>query len=206
MGYYYKNNYETVLSVNNAELTSKFELCNGETVEIVNNESIKFDFREFKQYSNVGLLLSENEKEIVFNTLEAAPIILEKDDDAIVLEHNYFQSEDCLYKIIIDYKDGNKITLNKPLSGNDNSWMVTEHTFNFHQDIESDIIDIYLYNLYGFQHHVILKFKTKRLSAQSKGIELHLVSANIDNNKNISYVFNNLNENQLILAKKDAIK
>ena len=206
MGYYYKNNYETVLTVSNDTLTSNFELCEGEVVEIVNNESIKFDFKNFKQYSNVGLILSEKEKEIVFNTLQEAPILLEKDSEPFVLEHSYFQSEDCLYKIIIDYKDGERVTLNKPLSKDDNGWLEDEHTFNFDKEITEDVIDIYFYNLYGFLHHVKLKFKTKNLSTYNKGIELSLVSANMDNDKNISYVFNNLNENQLILAKKDAIK
>lgn len=217
MGYYYKNNYETVLNVTNAEVsqdkdTSDLYLCNSniEPIEIVNNESIKFDFRKFIQTSNTGSILLENEKEIILNKEQESSIKLEKNKgeefDFFILENNFFLSETCLYKIIIDFKDGSSVTLQRPIRGKDNSWMVVEHIFNFQNDIENDIIDIHLYNLYGFETHLKLGFKVKRLSLQSQGIELSLVSANMDNEKRVSYIFNDLNENQLLLARRNMIK
>ena len=80
MGYYYKNNYETALNVNNAELTSDLYICDGETVEIVNNESIRFDFRKFIQESNMGSILLEKEKENLLHKEQESPIRLEKQD------------------------------------------------------------------------------------------------------------------------------
>lgn len=210
MGYYYKNNYETALNVNNAELTSDLYICDGETVEIVNNESIRFDFRKFIQESNMGSILLENEKENLLHKEQESPIRLEKQDndvfDFFLLENNFFPVETCLYKIIIDFKDGTKVTLQRPIIGTGNSWMVLDHIFNFQNDVEEDVIDMHLYNLYGFETHLKLKFKVKQLSLQSQGIELSLVSANMDNNKSVSYIFNDLNENQLLLARRNAIK
>lgn len=217
MGYYYKNNYETVLNVTNTEVsqdrnTLDLYLCNSniEPIEIVNNESIKFDFRKFIQASNLGSILLEKETEKLLHKEQESPIRLEKNDgeyfDFFLLENNFFPVEDCLYKIIIDFKDGSSITRQRPLRGKDTSWMVITHTFNFQTSVEEDVIDMHLYNLYGFETHLKLKFKVKQLSLQSQGIELTLVAANMDNNKNVSYIFNDLNENQLLLARRNTIK
>ena len=217
MGYYYKNNYENGLNVTNAEIsqdsnTLDLYLCNSniEPIEIVNNESIKFDFRKFIQVSNLGSILLETEREQLLYKEQESPLTSEQKDgeelDFFLLENNFFPVETCLYKIIIDFKDGSSVTLQRPIRGKDNSWMIVEHMFNFQNDIEKDTIDIHLYNLYGFETHLKLGFKVKQLSLQSQGIELSLVSANMDNEKRVSYIFNDLNENQLLLARRNAIK
>jgi hypothetical protein len=85
--------------------------------------------------------------------------------------------------------------------------MVIKHVFNFKNNIidkDFDIIDMHLYYLYGFEKHIKLKFKVRQ-SLQNKH-SFNLVSANMDNNKKVSYIFNNIDENQLLLARRDAIK
>lgn len=118
--------------------------------------------------------------------------------------------ESSLYKIIIDFKDGSTAVLQRPINNvsNDTSWMTIDHTFNFKNEPEGNygIIDMHLYYLYGTEKHIKLKFIIKGQSLQNQDVKLSLVNANMDNNKKVSYIFNYLNENQLLLARRDSIK
>lgn len=64
-------------------------------------------------------------------------------------------------------------------------------------------IIIKIYNLYGFEDVIKIPFTVFQTSSQHQGIELKLVTANISNDKRVSYIFNNITENQLILAQRE---
>lgn len=193
MGFYNKDTYYTTIDLSTIE-----EYKNG--IEIINNEKIIFTTQNYTQ-SNDDLFL------IGLEAIDS-PLSTEDNKD-IRIEKNNIKIEDCLYKIFIDYQDGNKDTLVRPMKGNDHSWLTFEHLFRFKDDkfISSSEtpfpgkIKIILYNLYGFTTLLEIPFCIKQTSMQEQGIELSILAANIDNNKKISYIFNNNNENQLILAR-----
>lgn len=177
MGFYHNNIYQTTLKLVNDNLSiidNQCYLLNGDSINIVNNEKMIFDFSDFIQ------------------TI---------DNDASINENPNFKISDCLYKIYIDFKDGETVTLQKPIRGNDKSWLLVEHLFTFKKILRDETIDIILYNLYGFETKLKLKFNAKSVSIKNSGIELKLLNSNLSNDKNISYIFNNVTENQLILAR-----
>lgn len=187
MGFYYNNKYD-----NTIDLSKENEYKNG--IEIVNNEEIIFDATNIHQThpENINLINLENSEDTIKKEDNLTPFELEQFSIPV---------EDCLYKIFIDYKDGYKDTLTRPILNNDNSWLKFSHTFNFPKGQVSDTIDIKLYNLYDFYTEIKIPFTIKNASIQEQGIELELLFANLDNNKNISYVFNEKTSNQVFLAQ-----
>ena len=154
MGFYYKNKEQAELVIDAIDSYK-------DGIEIVNNEEISFNLKDFKD-----------------------------------IEHS-----DSIHKIEVDFGDGSNFTLNKPIKSEDENWMNVSHRFAFKEDINNGIIKIHFYNLYGESIAKEINFKLKQLSLQEQEIEFRLVSANLRNDKKISYVFNNINKNQLILAK-----
>lgn len=154
MGFYYENKLQTELVINSIEVYPS-------GIEIVNNEEISFNLKDFKQ-----------------------------------IEHDEY-----IHKIVIEYGDGIREVINKPIQNNEENWKKFTHYFAFKDDIEQGNIEIRVYNLYGEVRTILIKFKLKQLTLQEHDIEFRLISANLCNDKKISYVFNNINKNQLILAK-----
>ena len=106
-----------------------------------------------------------------------------------------------IHKMIIDFGDGSNDILIKPMKSEDESWMSFSHYFKFKEGVNEGNIEIKVYNLYGESATVIIPFYVKRQSLQEQNIEFRLVSANLCNDKKISYIFNIPQRNQLILAK-----
>lgn len=109
--------------------------------------------------------------------------------------------DEYIHKIVVYYGDGTNQTINKPIKNNEENWKKFNHLFSFKENINEGNIEIKIYNLYGETVTIIIKFQLKHLSLKEQNIEFSLVSANLCNDKKISYIFNNINKNQLILAK-----
>lgn len=191
MGYYLDNKYYTIIDVSEWENNNNY-------ITIVNNEEIIFTFKNFRQVDPVGYIYCEKDNNEYIES--------EKNNlKGIILEKYELKVEDCFYKIIIDFKDGIKETHTKPIKDDDSSWLVIPHVFRFQDNEftqEKGNIEIFCYNLYKDEpQKITIPFKVQASSSQEMGIELHLISASLDNKKNISYVFNEISNNQLILAK-----
>lgn len=106
-----------------------------------------------------------------------------------------------IHKITADFGDGCYEVIVKPIKSENKNWMKFSHRFAFKEDIKEGDIEINVYNLYGESATLIIPFQVKQQSLKEQNIEFRLVSANLCNDKKISYVFNNINKNQLILAK-----
>lgn len=209
MGFYHDNKYQTVLIFDNkgGSVEDSHFYSNG--IELINNENTIFDFSNYIQNYAVGDILLEVDD---IETPEEDTILTEKDTSvSVALETDGFTSYDCLYKITINCKDGNILTSNKKGDG-DLSWLkitykpyfVTDEYYNLTDDISTwPTIDITLYNLYGFKNIIHIPFRLRKSSYTQSGIRLKLIAANITNDNKISYIFNDENNNQLILAKRD---
>lgn len=203
MGFYNNNRYYTTINLAYPDTYQNVdENGNKLGIEIVNNEETTFTAEDVL-HSNVEVNLIELEKTNDF---------IEKERNTVKFrtEKNGIPVEDCLYKIFIDYQDGYTDTFTRPIKGNDSSWLTFKHRFRFRDnkfvknndnDKAPGAIKVKLYNLYGFTTDIEIPFSIRQTSMQEQGIELKLVAANLDNNKNISYIFNNIGENQLLLAR-----
>ena len=126
-------------------------------------------------------------------------------NEEIIFDFQNFSSADFnidyLYKIVIEYNN-NKITLTD-LSDN-NDWLIFKYKFSV-DTIDNGNISIKLYNLYGELKNINIDYTIKKQSWKDLGIKLELINANITNEKDISYVFKDLNKNQLFLAKREKV-
>lgn len=114
---------------------------------------------------------------------------------------NGIEHKEHIHKIEIDFGDESNLIISKPIKSKDENWMIFSHYFSFKEGKSNGTIKINIYNLYGESAVKEIKFSLKELSLQEQDIEFSLVSANLRNDKKISYIFNNTNKNQLILAK-----
>lgn len=191
MGFYYQNIYNDTLKVYNQNSYN-------EGIEIVNNESVIIDLKDFSIVSDKGYIAIESTGELMHD----------QNGENILIEDIFARVEESLYKIEIDYKDGTTDFASKPINKNID-WTTFKHTFNFKDNTfvgtnnnpYPGTIDITLFNLYGFEIEIKIPFCLKYESTQNQGIELKLVAANISNNGEISYIFNNTNKNQVFLAR-----
>lgn len=208
MGFYHENKYQTVLNFDNKGGAIHDLSFYSDGIELINNEDTIFDFTDYIQdYATGDILLEEDD---ILTPEEDVILIENQNNIALNLEADGFTSRDCLYKITIDCKDGNIITSNR---NGKTSWLtithkpyfITDEYYNLPEDDKSKwpTIDITLYNLYGFKSSIQIPFRLRKSSYTQSGIKLKLIAANITNDNKISYVFNDENNNQLILAKRD---
>lgn len=139
---------------------------------------------ELYQNNGLGITIVNNES-IVFSA-----------EDIISSNPKY------LFKIHIENGDGSVELKQKPIKGDDKSWLTWSHKYNFKNTAQNKNITITLYSLCGATDVITIPFTILETSIEQQGIDLELVTANIDNSKEISYIFNNKTENQLILAKQ----
>lgn len=156
MGFYYNGKYQTELVIQTLNQPS---YTGG--IEIVNNEEITFNLKNFSEINNPQLI----------------------------------------HKVLVDFGDDTNVTINKPIKKEDEDWMLFSHRFELKEGVETGNISISVYNLNGEQSTRNIQFKIRKESLQEQGIEFNLVSANLRNDKKISYIFNNSGKNQLVLAK-----
>ena len=60
---------------------------------------------------------------------------------------------------------------------------------------------INVYSIDGKSNSFAIKYTVDKVSAAQYGLDLNLVNANITNDKNISYIFNDNNNKQIIIAE-----
>lgn len=183
MGFYLGNTYQTTI-----DLGENGKYTNG--IEIANNETIIFTAKNVIMYTDDAFLSVEKSDDT----------LVQESYDTILPEKSTFKVEKCLYKIKIDYGDGKSSIITRPIKNNDSSWLTFSHHYCF-ENFEDNVIKVTLYNLYGFAVEMEIPFKIRKSSLQNQGIELELITANLDNSKNVSYVFNEVANNQIILAK-----
>jgi len=172
MGFYINSSYKDKFIINNDNISDNF-------ITIVNNEKIIFDLSNYRYTNDTELHEIEDKKSNI-------------------------NPKNCLYKISMDYGDGNIETHVKPIKSSESSWLIFEHLYAIEDESyfnKNHKIKINLYNLYGFVDTIEITYNIEKISAQQNGIELRLVSANLRNDKKISYIFNNINKNQLFIAK-----
>jgi hypothetical protein len=196
MGYYYNDKYSSILDFNNSE---DKDYLYQKGIILINNENTVFDFSNYTQNREMNAIIKEN--------IPNRNVFTEKETNLLV-ENSGLAIKDCLFKIIIDYKDGTIESLNKP-DNNSTDWLKTTHKFSFTGDeyynLSSDVstwptIDISLYNLYGFKDEISIPFKLKKASFNQSNTKLNLISANIRNDNKIAYTFLDENTNQIILT------
>lgn len=203
MGFYNNNRYYTTIDLAYSDIYQNVDKNGNKLgIEIVNNEETTFTAKDFLQSNNeINLIELEKTKDFIEKERNTLKFRTEKDGIRV---------EDCLYKIFIDYQDGHTDTFTRPILGKDHEWLTFTHRFRFRDnkfvkekdtDKAPGTIKVKLYNLYGFTNDIEIPFSIRQTSMQEQGIELNLINANIDNNKNISYIFNNIGENQLFLAR-----
>lgn len=211
MGFYYKNKYDTVLNFDNKGGGISDASFYSEGIQLINNENIVFDFTDYIQSYSVGDILLETDDDEIIDDNDSNLVKAELEGH-LGLEIDGINAMDCLYKITIDCKDGNIITANRPTDGN-SSWLIITHKPYFNNETYYNLpdnkstwptIDITLYNLYGskIRNTIKIPFRLKKSSYTQSGIKLKLVAANITNDNKVAYIFNDENNNQLILAKK----
>jgi hypothetical protein len=208
MGYYYKDKYSSLLSFDNNE--GKTTSFYPEGIIIINNEEMDLDFADYVQTQVVNNILEEAHTEEDENNPK---VVLTERNTNMLLEAAGFDVKDCLFKVVINYKDGTTDTLTRPSMASDKSWLRTKHKFNFSNEnyfnldpekiYEWPTLDITLYNLYGFSSTIKVPFSLKKSSYNQTGIRLKLISANIRNDNKVAYTFLDLNTNQIILTSSN---
>ena len=157
-------------------------------------------------YSANGRIITKN-KIIIINN-ELITFNLEK-YDLYYIEQDEKKSPYGKIKIKVDFGDGQNNLSVKPLShknfilGNTTSWCTIEHFYSFKEkeyfEKEGKII-FEIKNIEGLCDTIIIPFELINSSVNSYNAKLDLMSANLTNDNNISFVFNNVQDNQLIFA------
>jgi hypothetical protein len=170
-------------------------------ITIKNNESITFDFENYNLSRDRDYILEENPGD----DGKRPELALEDGNDNYLLmeyaEEPYLKG---IIKIKIDFGDGKNIIQFKPIKNPSSTWNTIEHRFAFKN--ESDFTDtkemnISVYSIDGKSNSFTIKYKVAKVSAAQYGLDLNLVNANITNDKGISYVFNDNNNKQIIIAE-----
>lgn len=158
MGYYEKStNYYSETYKLNSNLVEELP-----TIVIINNESIRFDFSDYKMDSQYDKI-----------------------------------------KIKIDFGDGKKNLLIKPLNSRGGTWDIIEHFYSIDdkETIETgNKITIEIKNIEGLTDNIVIPFEILKSESTSYNVALELLNANLTNDNKISFIFNNIQDNQVILA------
>lgn len=181
MGYYHNNIYSDKIYIYNNN--------NVNNIKIVNNESISFHFSNFIVHSPVFFLSDEEENNFI------------SEDELYNIESETSNVGDDIYKnkIIIDYGDG---TIEK-LYNFDKVPESVEHLFSFQDEADFNStkqINIKIYTVFNSFEEIIINYTIEKQSLQQYGFDLKILSANITNNKEIAYSFNNTSKNEIFFA------
>lgn len=182
MGYYYENTYY-----------DEIQICNNndnvDDIKIVNNESISFHFSKFIVHSPVFFLSDEEENNFI------------SEDKNYYIEAETSNVGDDIYKnkIVIDYGDGTT----EKLYNFDKAPETVDHLFSFQNETDFNTdkqIIIKIYTVFNSVEKVIINYTVAKQSLQQYGFDLKILSANITNNKEIAYSFNNTSKNEIFFA------
>lgn len=181
MGYYHNNKYSDKIYIYNNN--------NVDNIKIVNNESVSFHFSNFIVHSPVFFLSDEEENNFI------------SEDRTYNIESETSNVGDDIYKnkIIIDYGDGTT----EKLYNFDKAPETVEHLFSFQDETDFNTnkqIIIKIYTVFNSFEEVIINYTVDKQSLQQYGFDLKILSANITNNKEIAYSFNNTSKNEIFFA------
>ena len=207
MGYYiegtdiYSDEYAVIReNTDIIEYDSKLRIITKPEIIIINNEKITFNFKNYKLSYYTMALASQEDK--LFETEEKEKRIIETENTETLSPYEKI-------KIKINFGDGVKQTLNKPLTHKnyilkkDEIWDSTEHFYSFEDEKyyngQQNII-IEIKNIEGITDKIIIPFTVLNTTASEYNVKMDLISANLTNDNNVSFVFNILNDNQLVFA------
>ena len=184
------------VSTTNFGSDEKFDLDLSSAIIVKNNESIIFDFDGYSLTRDKDYILEENPENI----------LLLEDGSEFLMEYNEDPYLKGIIKISIDFGDGTNIIQFKPIKSSSSSWNKIEHRFAFKNESdfstsEEKSIKISVYSIDGKSNSFTIKYTVDKVSAAQYGLDLNLVNANITNDKNISYIFNDNNNKQIIIAE-----
>lgn len=164
---------------------NKYEYGSSSVISITNNENFDFDLSSYTPTFN------EEEQKIFDNS------------------QLFDNKSQTIYKIMIDFKDGSKQTISKPFKSltTNNDWLKFSHIFKFKDEKFfnagfTDELEIKIYNLIKDEPELLKISFTVETGGNA---EIDLISANLTNDKKISYVFKTKDKNQIILGKYDKI-
>jgi hypothetical protein len=206
MGYYketdnvYADEYNVIRDNNEIiSYSAGIRIITKPTIVLINNESLKFNFEKYILTYYTKALADENIN-IISNEIK---------NKAISVENAEKISPYDKIKIKIDFGDGNKEVLSKPLThkeyilyGND-TWYSTTHFYSFNDKKYFENINYItaeIRNIEGIVDKVVIPFIVLNSSAADYNVKLDLISANLTNSNDISFVFNILNDNQIVFA------
>lgn len=207
MGYYiegigiYSDEYTVIReNTDNVEYDSKLRIITKPEIIIINNEKITFNFENYKlSYYTIGLKAQTDE---LFETEEDEKRIIEVENAESLSPYEKI-------KIKINFGDGNNKTISKPLTHKnyilkkDTNWDSVEHFYSFEEEKYyngQQYIIIVIKNIEGITDKIIIPFKVFNTAVSEYNIKMDLISANLTNDNNISFIFNVGNENQLVFA------
>lgn len=207
MGYYiegndiYSNEYIVIReSTDIVEYDSKLRIIYKPEIIIINNEKITFNFENYKlSYYNAALTTQNGE------LLET----LGEEKNVIKLENSESLSPYEKIKIKINFGDDNKKILSKSLTHKNyilkknEKWDSIEHFYSFNDEKYyngKQYIVIEIKNIEGITDKIIIPFTVLNTVASEYNVKMDLVSANLTNDNDVSFVFNILNDNQLVFA------
>lgn len=183
------------VSTTNFGSDEKFDLDLSSAIIVKNNESIIFDFDGYSLTRDKDYILEENPENI----------LLLEDGSEFLMEYNEDPYLKGIIKISIDFGDGKNIIQFKPIKSSSSSWNKIEHRFAFKNESdftsEEKSMKISVYSIDGKSNSFTIKYTVDKVSAAQYGLDLNLVNANITNDKNISYIFNDNNNKQIIIAE-----
>ena len=203
MGYYteadnvYSDTYNVVRKDTDIiEYVDNTRIIHKPSIIIINNENIIFNFNNYNLYYNEMLLATE-----------ALEYLRAENLSKLEIEKSNKKSPYGKIKIEIDYGDGNNETLNKPLTYKSekmfDAWTITEHFYNFTDKkyFENvNYITFIIKNIEGIKDKIIIPFIILNSDAINYNVKMDLISANLTNDNRTSFVFNIINDNQLIFA------
>lgn len=207
MGYYiedtdiYSDEYMVIReSTDIIEYDSKLRIITKPEIIIINNEKITFNFENYKlSYYNAALTTQNGE------LLET----LGEEKNVIKLENSESLSPYEKIKIKINFGDNNKEILSKSLTHKNyilkknEKWDSVEHFYSFDDEEYyngKQYIIIEIKNIEGITDKIIIPFTVLNTVASEYNVKMDLVSANLTNDNDVSFVFNILNDNQLVFA------
>lgn len=206
MGYYvdktnfYSEIYNVVREDNDIiDYSTNGRIITKNKIIIINNESITFNLEKYDLYYITKHIIKE----------EIDKKISSEKINPFIIEQSGKKSPYDKIKIKVDFGDGQHDLLVKPLShknfilGNKTSWCTIEHFYSFKEKEyfeKGGKIIFEIKNIEGLCDIIIIPFELINSSVNNYNAKLDLMSANLTNDNNISFVFNNVQDNQLIFA------
>lgn len=205
MGYYieatniYSNEYDVMReSDDTIEYIDGIRVVTKPAIVIINGEAIKFNFNNYTLYYYDKMLATESKD-----------YLSTQDNKKIETEKSGVKSPYDKIKIKINYGDGDTETLIKPLTHKkymltgDDDWSSVEHFYNFNDEKYFNgirYITFNIKNLEGLEDKIIIPFTILTSVAANYNIKMDLISANLTNDNNVSFVFNIVGDNQIVFA------